>query len=128
VTSPEHVTTGGVVSWTDAVNEHCAVFPEESVATHVTVFWPKFITDPEAGVQTTDCTFTLSVAAGGANVTTADVCPAEGETAMSDGQVMLGLMLSVTTTRNVQVDDRPALSIAVQETGVVVATLNLLPV
>lgn len=55
-------------------NEHVAVFPEESVAVHVTDVVPAGNTDPDGGTHTTvGAGGQLSVAAGGTYVTVAVV-------------------------------------------------------
>jgi hypothetical protein len=55
------------------VNVHCVVLFDVSVAVQVTVVVPTGKIDPDGGLQTTDCTPQLSVAAGAGKVTTLPV-------------------------------------------------------
>jgi (p)ppGpp synthase/HD superfamily hydrolase len=124
---PGHVITGGVVSCTETLNVHWALLLAASSAVHVTVVEPELNVDPDVGVHVTDDTPTLSVAVASVYVTTAVVLPLSGCCATSAGHEITGLMLSRTTTLNVHVDDKPALSNDVHDTGVVVATSNWEP-
>ena len=76
---------------TVTVNAQAAVFPDESVATHVTVVIPRGKHVPDGGVHATPTPGQLSLATGVAKVTVAHVPVAPGTIAvMFAGHAMLG--------------------------------------
>ena len=122
--------TGGVTSPTKTLNEHAAMLFDVSAAVHVTDVVVSGKTAPDAGEQVgdPDARATLSATNGALYVTTAVLLPAGGVVPMSAGQMMVGGIVSLTTTLNEHDDDSRALSTAVHVTSVVDAPANWLSV
>lgn len=98
------------------VKEQVAVLPDASVAVQVTVVVPTGKHVPDGGVQVAVTPGQLSEAVGGGKVTTTQVCPGAGVTAvMLGGHVMLGGCVSLT----VMVKGQLAPPVSVQVTVVV---------
>jgi hypothetical protein len=107
---------GLVSSFTVTVNVQVWVLPFTSVAVTVTVVGVPFAKkDPDAGLEVTLDIAQLSVAVGAAQVTTLPqaVLPAPVVVTIFAGQVICGLVLSITITVNTQVCVLPAASLAV---------------
>jgi hypothetical protein len=114
VTLPGHpATIGFELSTTTTLNVHVAVLPAGSVAVYVTGVVPSEKRDPEVCVLENVLTEQLSEAVGAAQVAIA-LHDAFADKVIVDGHpVMTGLVLSATMTLKVQVDVRPAPSVAV---------------
>jgi hypothetical protein len=107
------VITGFVLSLTVTLNVHVAVLPAASVAVYVTGVVPIEKSEPEVCVLVKVEIEQLSDAVGGVHVTK-PIQAALAETVTFDGHpLMIGFVLSFTTTLNVQVAVRPAASVAV---------------
>ena len=79
-----------------------AVLPDVSVAVQVTVVQPRGKQLPDGGLQAVVTPGQLSLAVGGGKLTTAQVWPGSGVTAVTlPGQVITGGCVSVTVTVNV---------------------------
>ena len=94
---PPGVGGGTTVTW----NEQLATFPLASRAVQVTFVFPNGKSEPEAGTQVVVTPGQLSDAVGGAKLTIApevEFCTA----IISAGQLIVGGVLSVTVTVNVQ--------------------------
>ena len=108
----------GLVQLTITLNEQLAALPAPSVAVQVTVLVPCAKVDPLAGVQLLVTPEQLSLTVG-ANVTTAVLLQVGTLVVMLAGQVIVGLVLSLTVTVNEQLFVLPPVSMAVQVTSVV---------
>ena len=94
---PPGIGAGTTVTW----NEQVATLPLASVAVHVTFVFPNGKSEPEAGTQVVVTPGQLSDAVGGAKLTIApeaEFCTA----VISAGQLIVGGVLSVTVTVNMQ--------------------------
>jgi len=89
---------------TVTVNVHCAVLFDWSVAVRVTTVVPTGNVLPETGLATTVAVPQASVAVGMVKLTTAEHCPASGDTLMFAGQVICGDVRSLTVKLVMQVD------------------------
>src|SRR5438105_2095904 len=114
-----HSTTGGSLSSTVTVKAQEAVFPEGSVAAHLTVVTPFGKRHPEAGLHSTaGLPQQLSVAVT-LKLTTAPHLPASFGVTMSAGTIKRGSSASRTVTVNVQTVALLEPSVAQQFTVVV---------
>jgi hypothetical protein len=86
------------------LNECAHVFPAASDAMHVVTVIPSSNREPEAGLQVSAVTPTLSVAFTSKKMS-ADVMLICGELTMSAGHSIMGGMLSAITTLNRHVED-----------------------
>jgi hypothetical protein len=118
------VMAGGSQSFTVTVNVHVAVFPDVSVAVHVTVVTPTGKAVPDAGTQLT-LAEQLSVTVA-TNVCTELHNPVSLQTVMLPGHVITGSSVSFTVTVNEQLAGGFTPSSAVHMT-VVVPTGKLVP-
>ena len=101
------------------VNDPVALSPDTSVAVQVTVVIPSGNVLPEAWLQPTLWTLTLSVAVGGVNVTAWVTAPGAVPTVMLEGTpTKTGSSRSLTVTVKACEVDNPAVSVAVHVTVV----------
>jgi len=119
VTFAGQVMEGFSASLIVTVNVQELLLPLVSVVVQVTGVTPLLKLDPLAGLQTTEPTAQLSLAAGAVQLTIAVQRPASVFCVTFAGQVMDGFSLSLTVTSNWQVLVLPAASLAVQVTCVV---------
>src|SRR3989304_1272741 len=117
VISDGRLSVGPVVSTTFTINEPVDVFPAVSVAEQSTVVEPSGNVEPEAGehdVATSPSTRSVAVAEYVTEAPDADVASA----VISDGNIIVGALLSNTVTKNVVYSELPELSVAEQSTVV----------
>ena len=110
--------TGSVVSRTTTLNEPADVLPAASLASHVTVVVPSGKVEPEAGAHVTTGPGSTESVTPTLYETTAPDGPAASATIVP-GSVMLGSVLSPTTTSNESLAALPVASVALQVTVVV---------
>jgi hypothetical protein len=103
------------------VNWHDAVFPDVSIAVHVTVVVPTAKLDPEAGLQFTVCPGQLSLLLGAVYVTVAEPDPAGfSSVVIFDGQApIVGSCVSLTVTVKLHLEsgDTPLAAVHVTIVG-----------
>ena len=110
------VAVGGWLSFTVTVKLHVAVWPEVSVAVQSTVVVPLAKVEPLAGVQLVVTPGQLSLAAGAAQLTTAEQTLGSVFFVILVGQVIAGFSLSLTVTLKLQEAVLPLASVTVQVT------------
>ncbi|KOP78207.1 hypothetical protein AN957_03155 [Cytobacillus solani] len=111
---------------TITLKEQALIFPAASVAVHVTVVVPRGKKEPDAGVQTAVAPGQLSITVGSGKLTNAPLLPGSLNTVISSEQVITGGSESTIVTVKEHSAVLPALSVAVQITGVM-PTLKKVP-
>ncbi|MED3574136.1 hypothetical protein P4452_17940 [Cytobacillus praedii] len=100
------------------MKEQALIFPAASVAVQVTVVVPRGKNDPDAGVQTVVAPGQLSITVGSGKLTNAPLLPGSLNTVISSEQVIIGGSESTIVIVKEHSAVLPALSVAVQMTGV----------